>query len=368
MTRLFRAAFACALLLLAQPAIAADSIKLLSNASATGGTATQLSGGGYLFTVNGTFGGATVTLMVSGPDGTLQASACALTSAGSCSINIGQGASVQAQVSGGSPSGLFAWLQGLGGPVSSGGGGGGGAATIADGADVAQGAKTDASNCSTDTTAVSAIAAAKCASLKLEAIRALLAGTVNVSPQATENHLGEVGGHATVVGGSFTRPGNTTAYAANSLYANSTTAGSVVPVSAAMCRNNGGHGALLAASLSISNPLAYNHSFRLHLFKGTTSSPFVSTAVGDGGTWTANVASVAAIERATIDVTLSDKGSDGAKGWGTRNIGSTANAGGVVSYDCNTGVSNMYWLIETLDAYTPTNGETAAVAGEVVQD
>ncbi len=178
----------------------------------------------------------------------------------------------------------------------------------------------------------------------------------------------EVGGHATVAGGTFTRPANTTAYAANSLYANSTTAGSVLPVSAAICRVNGGHGAILAASLSISNPLASGISFRLHIFKGTTSSPFVTTSVGDGGTWTGNVTLVGAIERGTIDINLTDKGSDGAKGWGSRNIGSTANAGGMIPYDCNTGVQNIYVLIETLGAYTPTSGETAALALEVVED
>jgi hypothetical protein len=249
----------------------------------------------------------------------------------------------------GSPNTSVVTVQGISGgtgvPVST-----------ADGANVTLGAKADPFNCSTDTTAVSAIAAVKCSNSKLEAVRALLASTLNV------------GGNATVQGGSFTRPANTTAYAANQLYANSTTAGSVLPISAAACRVNGGHGAILAASLSISNPLASGSSFRLHIFKGTTSSPFVTTAVGDGGTWTGNVALVGAIERGTIDINLTDKGSDGAKGWGTRNVGSTANAGGMIPFDCNAGVQNLYVLIETLGAYTPTSGETATVALEVVQD
>lgn len=128
MTRPFRGALACALLLLAAPALAqSESTKLLANASASGGVTTPMPGGGYQFSVSGTFGGATVALYVSGPDGTLAvAPACSFTAASACTVNIGQGSTVQARVSGGTPSGLYAWLQGLGGPISSGGGGGGG--------------------------------------------------------------------------------------------------------------------------------------------------------------------------------------------------------------------------------------------------
>ncbi len=186
--------------------------------------------------------------------------------------------------------------------------------------------------------------------------------TANTTPwlfkaDAGENHVGSVGGLTAVTGGSFTRPANTTAYAANQLFANSTTAGSVVPVTITACRVNQGHGTFVRASLSSSNPLAYNIQFRVHLFK---TSP--TTSVGDGGTWSGSVNIVAAIERGTIDITLADKGSDGAKGFGAPNVGN------VIAYDCAAASTSMYALIEVLGAYTPLSGETETLALESIQD
>jgi hypothetical protein len=79
--------------------------------------------------------------------------------------------------------GTLAWVRFTG---SAGGGGGGGPATIADGADVTQGAKSDAV---WDGAAASPTrqSLAKYMATKLEAIRALLAGTLTVAGTVTAN-------------------------------------------------------------------------------------------------------------------------------------------------------------------------------------
>ncbi len=77
---------------------------------------------------------------------------------------------------------------------------------------------------------------------------------------------------------SFTRPSDTTAYADTDLVANSTTAGSVVPMSWVLPY---GHTySLLGIRLRKSGTTATNGSFRLHLY---AASPVPSN--GDNGTW-----------------------------------------------------------------------------------
>lgn len=77
---------------------------------------------------------------------------------------------------------------------------------------------------------------------------------------------------------SFTRPSDTTAYADTDLVANSTTAGSVVPLSWVLPY---GHTYLLhGIRLRKSGTTATNGSFRLHLY---AASPVPTN--GDNGTW-----------------------------------------------------------------------------------
>jgi hypothetical protein len=81
-------------------------VTLLSNASATGQNV-QLAGGQYVWAVQGTFGGATVTLQALGPDGSTFMDVTPLTVAGSAIVRVGAGTVVRAAVSGGAPSGLY---------------------------------------------------------------------------------------------------------------------------------------------------------------------------------------------------------------------------------------------------------------------
>jgi hypothetical protein len=90
---------------------------LLSNASATGSTATWPGGRGF-FTLAGTVGGATIKIQLLGPDGTtfLDAvkldgtTAASMTAVGCLELEMPP-AQIKATVTGGSPSGLYARLE-----------------------------------------------------------------------------------------------------------------------------------------------------------------------------------------------------------------------------------------------------------------
>lgn len=97
-----------------------NTYTLLSNASASG-SPVNIRGGEYIFTVEGTVSGATIALQIKTPNGTLATvsvfsnspvSTTALPYA-QTSIDLPAG-QVQATVTGGTPSALFAYLVGLG--------------------------------------------------------------------------------------------------------------------------------------------------------------------------------------------------------------------------------------------------------------
>lgn len=140
----------------------------------------------------------------------------------------------------------------------------------------------------------------------------------------------------------FTRPADTTAYAANDLIANSTTAGSVVPMTFVI--PYAGALELYRVGVSCSNAVATNAKFNVNLY---TSIP--TCANGDNG---------------ALSTTSS--------GW----IGSVAvDASGMTFTDSNTNWSaaftqplilfgtnrTIYGLLQATAAYTPTSAETFTV-------
>lgn len=93
---------------------------LLSSGSATG-SAVAIKGGEYMFFAEGTASGATVTLQMQNPNGNwatvliFAGSAVSFTTLPNCqaAINLPAG-SVRVGISGGSPTGISAWLVGCG--------------------------------------------------------------------------------------------------------------------------------------------------------------------------------------------------------------------------------------------------------------
>lgn len=88
------------------------AIQLLSNASATGNSFQVNNSRDYVFSVDGTFGGATVTLQLLSPDGSswLSITNAAFTAEGAVAVFLGADSTVRVLVASGIPSALYAAL------------------------------------------------------------------------------------------------------------------------------------------------------------------------------------------------------------------------------------------------------------------
>ena len=153
-----------------------------------------------------------------------------------------------------------------------------------------------------------------------------------------------------VVAAVFTRPADTTAYASGDLVANSTTAGSVVPMEFKFATKGQGIASRVRrARIVTSSTSVTNASFRLHLF---CASPTVAN--GDNGAFST---SLAAKYIGQVDITVGQAFTDGAFGAATTDM----------LFQTLSGTS-LYGLIEARAAYTPTSGGTFTVALEMEQD
>lgn len=152
---------------------------------------------------------------------------------------------------------------------------------------------------------------------------------------------------------SFTRPADTAPYAAGDLVANSTTAGSVTPMSWTVALAAGGTFSIAAARIRSSSTSLTNASYRVHLY---ASAPTPSN--GDNGTWlTDDVADYLG----AIDVTLDRAFTDGSFGVGTP-IGRP-----YIHTDLPSGTT-VRGLVEARAARTPASGEVITVTLEVLQN
>jgi hypothetical protein len=150
----------------------------------------------------------------------------------------------------------------------------------------------------------------------------------------------------------FTRPADTTAYAAGDLVANSTTAGSVVALTFTF-------GALKQAAIEIrrfkirkSNTTITNGSFRLHLF---TAIP-TFTSAGDNSA-IGTVAQGAANWLGSLDCGLTIALQDGAVGEGIP-VSNTLGHAEIVAQFAEGATPVLYGFLEARAAYTPTSAET----------
>lgn len=149
----------------------------------------------------------------------------------------------------------------------------------------------------------------------------------------------------------FSRPADTTAYALGDLIANSTTAGSVAPISFALARQNGGSGRISNVRLWKSGTSLANAQFRIHFY-----SVAPTPTNGDNGAWlTTGYVSGVPIYLGSADVVINKVFSDGAEGEGY------ATYGAYVPFIAASGSQTVYALIEARAAYTPVSAETFVV-------
>lgn len=143
---------------------------------------------------------------------------------------------------------------------------------------------------------------------------------------------------------SFTRPADTTAYASGDLVANSTTAGSVAPLTFTKDVNVGSL-FIRRAKIIKSGTGVTNASFRLHLFSFTPTF-----AAGDNAAL--NVSGVANYLGA-FDVTVDRAFADGSAGIGVPVLGSEISV--------QSEASSLYGFLEARGAYTPASAEVFTV-------
>lgn len=154
------------------------------------------------------------------------------------------------------------------------------------------------------------------------------------------------------VSSNFTRPADTTAYASGDLVANSTTAGSVTPLTFRM--GYGQNLILRQVRLKINSAVNTNAKFLLHLYNASPTN-----TNGDNGAWLTT--SSGYMGNVAIDATLQTF-SDNTMGSGVYINTAVANQFVVVG-DVN---YVIYGLISATAAYTPTSGGifTATLIGE----
>lgn len=184
----------------------------------------------------------------------------------------------------------------------------------------------------------------------------IVSGGTEIAPNVlaeSNAHIGEVGGRTARASANFIRPADTAAYASGDLVANSTTAGSVVPMQFTVARVAGGSGMIRRLRVRKSGTGIVGATFRLHLYN-TAPTP----SNGDNGAW---LTSGAASYMGALEVTLDRVFTDGAAGNGLPLTGSEINfalASGQV----------VFGLLEARGAYQPANAEQFTVELEVLQN
>ena len=168
-------------------------------------------------------------------------------------------------------------------------------------------------------------------------------------------------GGITVLAGSFTRPADTTAYAANDLVGPTTNAADASLATEILnaVSVDGDAFRIERVRLRKSSISLTNASFRIHIWRALPSF----TGIGDNGAQGALTALVCAsmdYHVDYIDVTM-DRASSTASGY-AQGVGIPAVGNGIVIRP-RTGTS-FYVSVQALAAYTPVSGETFAISLE----
>lgn len=159
------------------------------------------------------------------------------------------------------------------------------------------------------------------------------------------------------ISATFTRPADTTQYAAADLIANNTTAGSVTPMAFPLVGNNNpGQTRITRARLFKSATSVTAASFRLNLYQAL---PVVAN--GDNGAYSSTkAADYLGFINIDISTNPGAKFSDGASGSGT------VAAGAEMLIKMGT-LTTIYGLLEAVGTYTPASAEVFTVTLESLE-
>ena len=153
---------------------------------------------------------------------------------------------------------------------------------------------------------------------------------------------------------SFTRPADTTAYAAQDVVSNSTSAPTLLTFSGA-ARANGGSGLILSARHMKNSTTTAGATYRLHLYKVSTITP-----INDNAQFTLLYANRASrIGFIDFSHAAGGTGSDS-----TNALSTFVN----LPFVCNAATSALFGILTVLGAYTPTSEEQHFIELSIAQN
>lgn len=183
---------------------------------------------------------------------------------------------------------------------------------------------------------------------------ALMSSTNPMFAQQTagEAHIGSVGGQLVTVTATFTRPADTTAYAAGDAVNNSTSAPSLLTLTNA-ARVNGGGGYLVGVRLA-TNLKSITPRFRVRLFNdiyssGTTPIVLSNDNAAFQSKYADEAKRVARLDLSAMITPVDTTNSD---------MSTSEDTTIRIPFVCQTGGRNLYATLEALDAFTPSSGES----------
>jgi hypothetical protein len=157
-----------------------------------------------------------------------------------------------------------------------------------------------------------------------------------------------------IITSSFTRPADTTAYAAGDVVNNSTTAPTVLTM-AGVGRRNGGSGEIVRISLTTNNATVTNGTFRVYIFNATHATQ------NDNAAWTALHANRAALV-GYVDLAILSVDSAS----GTAAVSKDDDVR--MPFVCAAGDDDLYVEVVATGAYTPASAQVFQVQLGVKRD
>lgn len=209
--------------------------------------------------------------------------------------------------------------------------------------------KTDSSGeLQVDVLTLPALVAGTAAIGKLAANSGVDIGDVDVtSIAAGETHLGEVGGNLVSVSTEFTRPADTTAYAANDVVSDSTSSTTMQALANA-ARVSGGSGYIVGIKVS-TDKKSITPRIRVHFF-GTNGATIAADNVAYKEVYSDGSKRLFYYDMPAMTTAADTTNSDM-----SRSVDTSMR----IPYICN--ATSLYYVLETLDAFTPATGQKITV-------
>lgn len=168
-----------------------------------------------------------------------------------------------------------------------------------------------------------------------------------IASSAAEDHLGEVGGNLAMIATEFTRPSDTTAYAANDVVSDSTSATTMQALANA-ARASGGSGYITGVRVT-TDKKSITPRIRVHFFNTTGA-----TLAADNAAWK-EVYADASKRIGYVDLPAMTTAADTTNS----DMSRTLDLGVRIPYTCV--ATSLYYVLEALDAFTPASGEKFTV-------